>query len=53
VLARLLPSTKLKQEIDKAKDSTGVARRELRMPGLTGVRVKGAVKYLLKYLGLS
>ncbi len=28
----------LKQEIDEAKDSTGVAKRELRMPGLAGVR---------------
>jgi argonaute-like protein implicated in RNA metabolism and viral defense len=43
----------LKMEIDEAKDSTVIAKRELRMPGLAGVRVKGAAKYLLKYLGLS
>jgi hypothetical protein len=43
----------LKREIDDAKNSTRVAKRELRMPGLAGIRVSGAVKYLLKYLGLS
>ena len=42
----------LKIEIDEAKKSTGLAKRELRMPGLAGIRVKGAVKYLLNYLGL-
>ncbi|MCW4048721.1 MAG: TIGR04190 family B12-binding domain/radical SAM domain protein [Candidatus Bathyarchaeota archaeon] len=40
----------LKAEIDDAKRSTGVAKRELRMPGLAGIRVKGALKFLLKYL---
>ena len=42
----------LKIEIDEAMRATGLAKRELRMPGLAGVRVKGAVKFLLKYLGL-
>jgi radical SAM superfamily enzyme YgiQ (UPF0313 family) len=42
----------LKAEIDNAKNSTILAKRELRMPGLAGIRIKGAVKYLLKYLGL-
>jgi B12-binding domain/radical SAM domain protein len=42
----------LKIEIDEAMWSTGLAKRELRMPGLAGIRVKGAVKFLLKYLGL-
>ena len=42
----------LKIEIDEAMRSTGLAKRELRMPGLAGVRVKGAVKFLIKYLGL-
>jgi B12-binding domain/radical SAM domain protein len=42
----------LKIEIDEAMRSTGLAKRELRMPGLAGVRVKGAVKFLFKYLGL-
>ncbi|MBT7913582.1 hypothetical protein HN588_06725, partial [Candidatus Bathyarchaeota archaeon] len=42
----------LKIEIDDAKRRTGLAKRELRMPGLAGIRVKGAVKFLLKYLGL-
>jgi B12-binding domain/radical SAM domain protein len=43
----------LKLEIDEAKKSTILAKRELRMPGLAGIRVKGAVSYLFKYLGLS
>jgi len=42
----------LKIEIDEAMRATGLAKRELRMPGLAGVRVKGALKFLLKYLGL-
>jgi radical SAM superfamily enzyme YgiQ (UPF0313 family) len=42
----------LKMEIDEAKKSTGLAKQELRMPGLAGLRVRGAVKYLLNYLGL-
>lgn len=42
----------LKAEIDHAKDSTMLSKRELRMPGLAGIRVKGAIKYLFKYLGL-
>ena len=42
----------LKIEIDEAKKSTGLAKQELRMPGLAGLRVRGAVKYLLNYLGL-
>jgi hypothetical protein len=42
----------LKIEIDEAMRATGLAKRELRMPGLAGIRVKGAVKFLLKYLGL-
>jgi hypothetical protein len=40
----------LKDEIDYAKNSTILSKRELRMPGLAGIRVKGAAKYLLKYL---
>ena len=43
----------LKQEIDEAMRSTVLAKRELRMPGLAGIRIKGAFHYLLKYLGLS
>ena len=43
----------LKNEIDEAKKSTILAKYELRMPGLAGIRIKGALKYLLKYLGLS
>ena len=42
----------LKTEIDDAKRSTVLAKQELRMPGLAGLRLKGAVKYLLNYLGL-
>jgi hypothetical protein len=43
----------LKTEIDEAKKSTVLAKRELRMPGLAGLRLTGAIRYLLKYLGLS
>ncbi|MCB2173159.1 TIGR04190 family B12-binding domain/radical SAM domain protein [archaeon] len=43
----------LKHEIDEAMRSTVLAKRELRMPGLAGIRITGAFKYLLKYLGLS
>jgi B12-binding domain/radical SAM domain protein len=42
----------LKIEIDEAKKSTRLAKKELRMPGLAGIRVIGAVKHLLDYLGL-
>jgi B12-binding domain/radical SAM domain protein len=42
----------LKIEMDEAKRSTGLAKQELRMPGLAGLRLKGAVKFLLNYLGL-
>ncbi len=42
----------LKTEIDEAKNSTVLAKQELRMPGLAGLRLKGAVKFLLNYLGL-
>jgi B12-binding domain/radical SAM domain protein len=43
----------LKQKINNAKQSTELAKRELRMPGLAGIRVKGAIKYILKTIGLS
>jgi B12-binding domain/radical SAM domain protein len=43
----------LKQEIEEAKKSTRLAKRELRMPGLAGIRIKGAINYLFKYLGLG
>ena len=41
----------LKIEIDQAMRSTDLAKRELRMPGLAGIRIKGAIKFLLEYLG--
>lgn len=41
----------LKIEIDQAMRSTDLAKRELRMPGLAGIRIKGALKFLLEYLG--
>jgi B12-binding domain/radical SAM domain protein len=41
----------LKQEIEDAKKSTGLAKRELRMPGLKGIRIKGAIKHLLHIFG--
>ncbi len=38
----------LRFEIDRAKKSTGFAKSELRMPGTAGIRLKGALKYLLR-----
>ncbi len=38
----------LRAEIEDAKRSMGLARRELRMPGSSGIRVRGALGYLLK-----
>lgn len=38
----------LRLEIDRAKKSTGFAKSELRMPGTAGIRLKGALKYLLR-----
>lgn len=42
----------LRLEIEEAGRSTGLAKRELRMPGTAGIRLKGAVKYLLRRAGL-
>lgn len=39
---------RLKGEIDEAKKNTDFAKRELRMPGTAGLRIKGALKYLIK-----
>jgi len=41
---------KLRLEIQRAKESTVYAKRELRMPGTAGIRVKGGLKYLLRFL---
>ena len=38
---------KLKAEIQRAKDSTGKAKRELRMTRTAGIRLRGALKLLL------
>ncbi|HEX9915126.1 MAG TPA: TIGR04190 family B12-binding domain/radical SAM domain protein [Candidatus Bathyarchaeia archaeon] len=40
----------LKQEIDDASRSTVLSKRELRMPGGAGLRVRGAVTYLARML---
>lgn len=42
----------LRNKINEAESKTILAKNELRMPGLAGVRLKGAIKYLLKYVGL-
>lgn len=42
----------LRSEIEEAKRSTGFAKRELRMPGTAGIRLKGALKYLIRRAGL-
>jgi B12-binding domain/radical SAM domain protein len=41
----------LKIKIDEAEKRTKLAKNELKMPGLAGIRLKGAFKYLLKYIG--
>jgi B12-binding domain/radical SAM domain protein len=38
---------KLKMEIQRAKDSTGKAKRELRMTRTAGIKLMGALKFLL------
>ena len=45
---RLLRYNKLRDEIEEAKKSTVVSKKELRMPGLAGIRLKSAFKVLLK-----
>ncbi len=49
---RALEYERLRWEIEDAKKSTIFAKKELRMPGTTGLRLKGALKYLLKLAGL-
>ena len=39
----------LKDKEEKAKRSTGLAKRELRMPGTAGIRLKGALKFLINW----
>jgi B12-binding domain/radical SAM domain protein len=41
---------KLRHEIEDAKRSTGYVKRELRMPGTAGLRLTGALKYLLRQI---
>ena len=48
---RSLKYEKLRLEIEEAKKSTDLAKRELRMPGTAGIRLKGALKYFLKRVG--
>ncbi|UCD45097.1 MAG: TIGR04190 family B12-binding domain/radical SAM domain protein [Candidatus Bathyarchaeota archaeon] len=43
----------LRRQIEDSNRSTGYAKRELRMPGTTGIRLKGALKYLLRLARLS
>jgi hypothetical protein len=38
----------LRGEIEETKKATGLAKKELRMPGTAGIRVKGALKYLIR-----
>lgn len=42
----------LRDEIQSAMKTTGLAKRELKMPGLVGFRISGAVKFLLRRAGL-
>ncbi len=38
----------LRGDIEETKKATGLAKKELRIPGNAGIRVKGALKYLLR-----
>ncbi|MFB0558534.1 MAG: TIGR04190 family B12-binding domain/radical SAM domain protein [Candidatus Bathyarchaeia archaeon] len=49
---RSLKYEQLRWEIEEAKKSTDFAKRELRMPGTVGIRLKGVLKYLLRRAGL-
>jgi B12-binding domain/radical SAM domain protein len=49
---RALEYERLRREIEDAKKSTDISKRELRMPGTAGLRLKGALKYLLRWAGL-
>jgi B12-binding domain/radical SAM domain protein len=42
----------LRWKMRDAMKSTGISKKELRMPGMAGIRIKGAIKYLLKKAGL-
>jgi B12-binding domain/radical SAM domain protein len=41
----------LQSEIEEAQKTMGYSKRELRMPGLAGIRVSGVLKYLLGKIG--
>ena len=41
---------RLRGEIDETMKATGLAKRELRMPGTAGIRVKGALNYIVRLL---
>jgi B12-binding domain/radical SAM domain protein len=43
----------LQLEIDEIEKSMVSQKRELRMPGLSGFRIVGALKYLIKWIGSS
>jgi radical SAM superfamily enzyme YgiQ (UPF0313 family) len=49
---RALQYRQLRREIEDAKRSTEFAKRELRMPGTAGIRLKGALKFLLRRAGI-
>ena len=40
----------LRGKIEETKKATGLAKKELRMPGTAGIRVKGALNYLVRLL---
>ncbi len=42
----------LRSEMEEARRSTVIAKKELRMPGTSGIRLKGALKYLMRRAGL-
>ena len=44
---------RLRWEIEETKKSTGLAKKELRMPGTAGIRLKGALKYLVRLFSKS
>jgi B12-binding domain/radical SAM domain protein len=42
----------LRSEMEDAERATSYAKRDLRMPGTAGIRLKGALKYLMRRAGL-
>ncbi len=42
----------LRSEMEDAERATNFAKKDLRMPGMAGIRLMGALKYLMRRAGL-